>query len=359
MKLTLNTKELTTGLNAVGTIIGNHSMPICETVLFHLCNSKLKLTSDNLEIRSSIELAVESTEELKTCVPFALLNTILKGFPNAPVTLDFQKNQVQLICGKSQYKIPLHDAKAFPAPAKDEYDKTFTVNGIALNETLGEAVKYISTDQLNGLDRVLVACDGDQLRVAGTDGIKAYENILDASGDVGSFQLYQSAVNHLQGLLVFEEDVKITHNETRVCVAYENRVVEVLQPTGEFVNYAKMMDSYRKRLTSKLTVDKDAFMAPLRRIANLADKDHYKCVFTVNAKSIQLDFDNKDSSLKASEEVPAQFEGEPLKIGLPIKPLQLAVSMVGEVVDIRCETPRLAFMLSYERKTCLVMPMLI
>ena len=61
MKLVVNNKEILKAVQTIGALVkGNHTLPILDNILIELKNKSLTFTADNLEVRSKVEIKMDT-----------------------------------------------------------------------------------------------------------------------------------------------------------------------------------------------------------------------------------------------------------------------------------------------------------
>ena len=116
MKFIVSSNSLQKKLQILGGVINSsNTIPILDHFLFQLDNSKLTVTSSDLETTMISSLTVDSTSKGEFAIPSKLLIDTLKTFPEQPLTFTIEDNNiVEISSSHGKYALAYADGDQFP-----------------------------------------------------------------------------------------------------------------------------------------------------------------------------------------------------------------------------------------------------
>lgn len=334
MKLNINSKDLFKAVQLVGACVKNkNSMPILDNLLFKAADNKLVIIADNLEIRSEVELALEFNGNLNVCLPYKLLTDILKGLPNAPLELTFDKLNVSIKSPTGLYNIPLVDSEAFPKPKELNDTQSIKLNALEFNEALRKAILFSERDTITNFHNILIGIGNEDVKIASTDGSVIYEYSLDAKGDENEILLSREVTKYLIQAITVDEEIEINYTETHLLIQMEGILITAIQSQGKFPKYATVFNSLNPNKT--LNIDKDVISSAIKRLYAITDQNNYTLVFNLKNNQLELSFNNPLLKYNAKETLKCEYDGDDIAIGFNANYLMNMVSTLDE--DIRME----------------------
>jgi len=316
MKLTVNSKEILKAVQLVGNLIKSQSIvPILDCVLFNIEEGVLYLEADNLEVRSKYQMPVEFFGNYFTCIPYALLVNMLKGFPDGPVEFEFSDKEVLLISAGGKYKIPLENAIDFPKNKHEDAAEAIVINSLELVEGLKKALVFLGNDLTAWDSTVLITIDEKETRIAGGTGKAFYEEVLPIGAAPAKIPLSKSTVAYLVNSVSIEETMAISYIDNKVFFTLENRLITAIKPSAPYPNYISLFDKMVNDKTYK--IEKDTLLPPLKRLANITDKDQTIVKFSFKEDGLILEYANDFKQYNAVETLQIDYSGEELITGFP------------------------------------------
>lgn len=358
MKLTINSKDLLKALQTVGGLIKpQNTMPILDNVLFDLKPGKLLLTTDNLEVRSTIEIDVDFEGECKSCVPFSFFVNILKGFPNGPVDIIFNDKLITLksLTGKYDISINPEDVNIFPSIKKEESDNKIIVSALEFVEAVKRAYQFSDKSNADSLSSVLIWIQEGFTRVVGCTKHVFYESKIDLKGIESKLLLSLSTAQYLIGSIQQEDDIEVSYSGNHIYFKLDKREISAVLYDGKYPNYDVMFD---KIVTDKsYKVDKDVLMPALKRILNVTDKNCYSVLFDLDEKTLNLNFNHSALNIKAEESLEIDYSGDKFSIILNAINVNGILNSVDGDITMEFSSSEKPCLLKAENTRCLFTPM--
>ena len=173
MKFSVSKDKLLEGLSTVQNVVSTRTtLPILSNVLLQASEGEIRLTTTDLDVgvRGSVEAHVERTGG--TTIPARRLFSIVRELPSSEIYFDVDtKNSASIRSGSSYFKILGLPEEEFPALARFEEAKIFTIAQKDLKDGLKKTSYAISVDGtryvLNG---ILFSFKDNKLTLVATDG---------------------------------------------------------------------------------------------------------------------------------------------------------------------------------------------
>lgn len=299
MRVSIDRSQLAHALATVTRAIEiRNSIPILANVLLAVEDGHLRLTGTDLDVEITTSLPVLDCQPGSVTVPGKMLADIAKR-ATSDITLALDGGRLTVASGRSRYKLDVLPAEDFPSFSARKFDTTLELDLAAL---VAPCVHCISTDEtryyLAGV--YLHAVDGRLIAVA-TDGHRLMRNV----GPEGALGYGVILPRKLVGLLP-KGAVTVELSQNKVRVTSGSTVITSKLIDGTFPDYVRVIPTGNSNV---LTVDRQALMKAVERVAAVADDKSRAVKFAVG------DVLRLALADKASDEVEATFEGEPLEIG--------------------------------------------
>ncbi len=315
MKLSINSKDLLRTTNTLAGLIKNqNTLPILDNILLEVVNGKIIFTVDNLETRGKIELNVETTEEVKVCVPFKLFSNIIKVFPNAPVELVFTDKNLSLNSATGSYNIPIVDAKDYPQAKEKEETIPIKLNALDLKEGLKKALLFTEKINVTNCDNVLIGIDTSGIRIASTNGGSIiFEYSMKGSGETKDIVISRSVASFISNSIVHDEEIELSYSDNSIFLKLENIEINSIVLDITFPNYRGVFE--KCKFDKILNVDKDIISSAIKRLYSISDESNRTVIFDVDQNNIEISFKNDFQKYDAKETLNCDYTGEKVKIG--------------------------------------------
>ncbi|WP_176074660.1 DNA polymerase III subunit beta [Brucella intermedia] len=299
MRVSIDRSQLAHALATVTRAIeSRNSIPILANVLLAVEDGQLRLTGTDLDVEITTSLPVLDCQPGSVTVPGKMLADIAKR-ATSDITLALDGGRLTVASGRSRYKLDVLPAEDFPSFSAGKFDTTLELDLAAL---VAPCVHCISTDEtryyLAGV--YLHAIEGRLVAVA-TDGHRLMRNV----GPEGALGYGVILPRKLVGLLP-KGAVTVELSQNKVRVTSGSTVITSKLIDGTFPDYVRVIPTGNSNI---LTVDRQSLMKAVERVAAVADDKSRAVKFAVG-DTLRLMLADK-----ASDEVEATFEGEPLEIG--------------------------------------------
>lgn len=352
MKVRIGRDELLTGLQRVqGVVEKRNTMPILSNILLEGKQDGVEIVATDLEIgvRGLYKATVLSTGGVT--ISARKLFEIVKELPHGDIELVAADNNWTTIqAGKSRFKVVGLPSSEYPAlPAIDREGLT-PLSGDGLLELIRKTLfaagdndaRYI----LNGLLVTLLATENKtSLRLVGTDGhrLAVAEQEVGTAGTKGiPFEMKaiipKKAAHEIRHLLEEggEGEPLIGFSKNLMIFRKSGLLLTSRLMEGNYPNYQQVIP---KEIGKPISVNRVELESALRRVSVLS-KDKSSAVKVSFAPGRMTLYSSSPDYGEATEELPAQYEGETLNTGFNARYLLDVFNvMEGETLSLQMETP--------------------
>lgn len=321
MKLRCERDVLVDALSTAGRAVASRgTMPVLSGVRIEVTSDRLLVTGTDLDLTISVTTTASGGSDGVVVAPGRLLTDIVRALEPGAVSLDADDEELRITSGRSQFSVRTHPTADFPRlPVPSGEEVTLATDG--LSEALRQVVRAASSEESRPiLTGVLLAAEGDGLRLVATDSYRLAVRDLRGAGVFGAGQkvlVPSRALAELQRLLgstsgevAAGSEVRLqlgAHDATFVVgsVSLSTRLIE-----GEFPNYRQLIPSGYPNM---LTVGREALLDAVRRVKLLARDATTPVRIALRSEGIELTVITTDWG-QATEDVDAHYEGAEMTV---------------------------------------------
>lgn len=337
MKLVCPREELSRSLQTVLRSVGARAgIPALSGVLLELGDEDLSLTTTDLELTTRARVAI-SGESGRIVVPARLLADIVRNLAAEDVELISDNGTVRVSGGGARYELRSLQAEDFPKIQGAEDAKELTLPADRLATALSQIVPAASKDETRPvLTGVLLEGEGDELRIVATDSYRLGVRIIEARGADGLKLLVPSRAVGEVARLAEEGEVRVEASASQVgfhlgTVLVQSRLIE-----GEFPSYRQLLP---EDLPSHLTIEREPFLAALKRVSLLA-QDATPIFVEFDPERIRISCQSQGLG-EAAEEVEGAYVGDAMRVAFNPQYLEAGIEAVeGERAQIQLSDPQ-------------------
>ena len=321
MKFIVSSLKLLKNLQALSGVIGSkNTLPILDDFLFQLTENELKITTSDLDVTMSVSMVpdmVDGTGEVT--IPARLLLEIMKNFPDVPITISVDNNTlaVELIAGEGRYKLAGHKSDEFPQLPVMADTSVWEIPADVLAKGFEKTVFATGMDEIRPImSGVLMEMTENYLTFVATDAHKLvrYRRMDVKSDVVASFIMPKKPINQLKNILagLADELVRIEFNKTNASFVFGDYVLICRLIEGRYPNYEAVIP---KSNPNQLTIDRQTFLAAIRRVAVFSSKATHQVRFRITGQEIMLTAEDIDFYNEAKERLTCSYTGDDMEIG--------------------------------------------
>lgn len=378
MKFTVSKTDMLLGLQRVQNVVERRTtMPILSNALLKADNSILSLSATDLEVGIQSLLPATVKERGAITVKARSLLDIVRELPDTHISFQTKENsRLEITAKKSVFNIvglPAEDFPEIPGFNSEEQIQFVRMNGKTIVKMLDKTLYAASTDEaryhLNGVYFETVEDKAKQqkyFRMVATDAHRlALVDSLEALFEENSWKMFQEGIivprkglNELRRLLSEGvEDFFVSIKGKMLLVKREGLFLSMRLIEGKYADYRRIIP---EALPSGIKVDKEAFLASLKRISLMSSDKSRSLTFSLSPGILQLSSQSPELG-DAQEEIAIDYQGEEMKIGFNSRYLIDAVSSIeGDNVVLELkgkQNPGVIRSCTGDNHTSVVMPM--
>jgi len=316
MKFSVSKDKLLEGLSTVQNVVSTRTtLPILSNVLLQASEGEIRLTTTDLDvgIRGSVEAHVERTGG--TTLPARRLFSIVRELPSSEIYFDVDtKNSASIRSGSSYFKILGLPEEEFPALARFEEAKIFTIAQKDLKDGLKQTSYAISVDEtryvLNG---ILFSFKDNKLTLVATDGRRLA--LVDLELEFPRSQETEiivptKAVTELQRLVREEGEVKLSIGENQIAFELNRSLLVSKLIEGNYPNYRQVIPAEARE---RISLEREIFLTTVRRVSLVAleKSNSVRLIFSKDNIDIVA---NTPEVGAAKESLPVMYKGHEFSI---------------------------------------------
>lgn len=321
MKFIVFSSALLRQLSALsGILSSSNALPILDNFLFQINKCELKISASDLETTMITSLAIESKDTGAIAIPARILIDTLKTFPEQPLTftIDDKKFSVEISSDYGKYKLGGHDEGDFPKLTEIEAPSSFDIDAAILSNALGKTLFAVGTDDLRPvMSGVFIKVDKDGATFVSTDAHKlvCYRRNDVKSKKEASYIIPKKPLIMLKNVLG-AGNVNVKYNATNVSFSSDTIQMVSRLIDGKYPNYDAVIP---KDNPNKLTIDREAFLNSIKRVAVFSNKNTHQVKLNIQKNKMNILAEDLDFSNEATEEVKCDYKGTDIEIGFNSK----------------------------------------
>ena len=344
MELKIGVQDLAKALGrSQGIVEKKSTMPILSHVLLEARKEgQLVVSATDLDLAVSSEHPCEVVKEGSLAVSARHLYEIVRALPDAQVSLKrAQNNYLEVKSGAAEFRIVGLPAEDFPALPRFEKVPFADVDAALLLEMIERTFFAVSTDETRyNLNGVYFEPGTPGLRLVATDGhrLSLAEKPVEATfGLKRGVILPKKGLSELKKLLAEavesgeeKPEAKLGFLENSAIFRRPGVVLVMRLIEGLFPDYKQVIPKAGEKVVK---LSRSRLADTLRRISLLSSDKAHAVKLDLGKGQLRVLSQNPDLG-EAKEDVPVEYEGEPLKIGFNARYLLevLAVLQSADVV---------------------------
>ncbi len=323
MKIKCSQAQLANALQIVQTgSSSKSSLMILNNVLLECEPDKLRLTTTDLEIGLSCEIAAECSGTFAITVPAKRFFSLVKELTGEFVEIEIQDgNSIKIVHDKSSFKIHCLPETEFPKFPSFDGGTKFSFPQDVLKEIINKTSYSVCRDEgryiLTGVyfhftqqGVVAVATDGRRLSY-----IEKKLPITEGLDRVVIIPL--KAVMEINKLLSDGKTADVWILENQILIDFSGCRLFSRLIDGHYPNFKQVIP---ESSTVRVDLEKDLFHRAIRRVSLLTSELSNQVKLVIQNQALTLDVSNADCG-EAREEIPVKYKGE--KVEIAFNPLFL------------------------------------
>lgn len=331
MKFVVNREKILPSLQKIVSVIEKRqTMPILGNVLMQLEGNVLTMTGTDTEIQLVCKIQMDSASDGgELTVPARKFLDIIRLLPsNAEIKFETHDgDKVKLASGRSKFSLTTLPAGHYPSFSKSQSTYQFAVNAGKLKKAMDKTAFCMANQDvrfyLNGMSLTL---SGSKITLVASDGhrLSFFEDDIGANTEHHARMILpRKAVQELARLLDDPDaEASIQASTNDVTVFYKDIVFSSKLIDAKFPDFSRAFD---QPFMDAITLPRQALKEALTRVSILANEKFKGINFFIGAGSLKLTAHNPEHD-EAEEELPIDYQGEPLTIAFNSQYMLDAVS---------------------------------
>jgi DNA polymerase-3 subunit beta len=365
MRFTITRENFLQGLAAVaGSIPTRTTLPVLSNILIEAEEGAVRMSGTDLDTSVSVRVPAEVAEPGAITAPAKKLQEIARELPGA-TEMSTQGDSIFINSGRSRFKLNGLPRDEFPAFPKVDFTESWKVTGAELQRLITHVSFAASTEETRPiLNGVLWQLRDGEMRMVATNGHRLAKMTLpvEAAAQVPAVDLivHPKALQQVQRLFGGDAQVEVARSENHIGFRSETVQVYTRLIEGPYPNYEQVIP---KDNDKNMVADKGALTGAVRRMAIVASDQTHRIRMSLGGPMLRFSVESPDLGA-ANEELPVEYDGEPLEIGFNAQYLlELLRYMPTDEVRMSFKAPeRAATMMPLGNEDtpdylCLVMPL--
>lgn len=295
-------------------------VPVLGGVLLTADDSGLTVSGFDYEVSARVRIGAEVADEGQVLVSGRLLADITKALPNKPVDVVLDVTRVLITCGSAKFSLPTMPVEDYPQlPELPER------TGAIERGTFAEAIAQVAVaagrdDTLPMLTGIRVEIEGTRVVLAATDRFRLAVREFDWTPELAevSAAVLVPAKTLSEAAKTFATDAEVgialgagsaVGAEGMLGVVGVDRRTTTRLLDADFPKFRQLLPATH---TAVATMEIAPLLSAIKRVALVADRGaQVRMEFSDGALRLSA---GGDDAGRAEEELPAEFQGEPLTI---------------------------------------------
>ncbi|HEU4561103.1 MAG TPA: DNA polymerase III subunit beta [Longimicrobium sp.] len=316
MRFTITRENLLQGLGAVaGSIPTRTTLPVLSNILIEAEEGAVRMSGTDLDTSVSVRVPAEVTEPGSITAPAKKLQEIARELPGA-TEVSTQGDSIFINSGRSRFKLNGLPRDEFPAFPRVDFTESWRVTGAELQRLITHVSFAASTEETRPiLNGVLWQLRDGEMRMVATNGHRLAKMTLpvEAAAQVPAVDLivHPKALQQVQRLFGGDAQVEVARSENHIGFRSDTVQVYTRLIEGPYPNYEQVIP---KDNDKNMVADKGALTGAVRRMAIVASDQTHRIRMSLGGPMLRFSVESPDLGA-ANEELPVEYDGEPLEIG--------------------------------------------
>ena len=348
MEFTINRDTFLKSLShANGVIEKKTTLPILSNILIEAKESKIKITSTDLDIIYFEEIVPqEIKKEGSTTTSASILYDILRQLPpDAKVELALiTTNKLKLVSGNSKFNLLCIPSDSFPLSGENDNQRNFEIPSQKLLKLLNKAKISISNDEtrhyLNGIFLHKTKLENKSfLCGVATDSHRLSSSSIEIDPNIHIESIILPKKTIFQLIYLLEQSnkpIKISNNKSKIKFKMDEGVLISKVIDGRFPDYNKVIPKDNDKI---LKIKLNEFKDSIERVTTVSSDRKEGLKMAITKDSVQLSVNNPTSG-EGVENINAQFNSNDLSISFNSRYLMDIISQIeNELIVINLKDP--------------------
>ncbi len=344
MKFSIERDTLLKALAHVQSVVERrNTIPILSNVELEAQDGQLRLTATDLDLALVEEVPAKVEQAGGTTVPAHTLHDIVRKLPGgAEISFSLSGERLRLSAGRARFQLACLPREDFPAMATGDLPYRFELAASTLKHLIDRTRFAISMEEtryyLNGIYLHVSEDEPALLKAVATDGhrlARAQVPMPEGAAAMPGVIVPRKTVLELRKLVdEYDGAITVALSDTKIRFAFDSAVLTSKLIDGTFPDYERVIP---KGNDKRLVVECRAFAESVDRVATISSEKSRSVKLSLEADKLTLSVTSPEHGT-ATEELPAEYQGEPMEIGFNARYLlDILEQIEGEKVEARLQ----------------------
>ncbi len=367
MNFQITRQNLVQGLASVSASIPSKTtLPVLSNILFEAAPDGVRMSATDLDVGVRVQVPANVSEGGSLTAPGKKLQEIAKELPDQPVQITTRGDQIELVCGRSRFKLNGLPADDFPALPSVSFDGGWVAEGANLLSLIQHTSFAVSTEEsrpvLNG---VLWELRDGEMRMVATNGHRLARMRIPAGPSVettAQLIVPPAALDQVRRLFKGDETIRVGREANHLGFRSESIEVYTRLIEGTYPNYEQVIP---KDNDKHAIMERKSLESAIRRVAAVASDQTHRIRMEFSENRVVFNVLTPDLG-EAHDEIEIGYEYDPIAIGFNANYLLEVLRYVGsDEVKMSFKAPERAATVepvgaegeTVDDYLCLVMPL--
>ena len=352
MVFSISSKELCEVLVNISRVVNSKNvLPILDNIVFSVSKDILTLKASDGEntLTADITLPKAAEEEGTFSVNAKNITEAIKNLPDTPLEFSTDKAKMAIMVDyfTGKFSLPITDGSEFPimSDMNENNTKTFTIPEGMLQENIARSIFATANEELRPvMNGIYFDFKTENLTVVASDGHLLVRNIIHTikaadDGSAGGFILPKKPSQILKTILrrTSEENITVSFDGSQAIIKAETYTMQCKLIEGRYPNYNSVIPQNNSMI---VIANRASLIAVLKRVSPFSNENSQLICVHVEPGKMQLSTEDYDFSMKASEDLTCNYDGDTMDIGLKgPKVLEILNNINSEEVEIQMADP--------------------
>jgi DNA polymerase-3 subunit beta len=316
MNFTITRQNLHQGLAAVSASIPTKTtLPVLSNILLEARDDGVWMSGTDLDVAVRVRMPAEVSEAGSLTAPGKKLQEIARELPDQPVEVMARGDQVELHCGRSQFKLNGLPSDEFPNLPAVDFEQGWGITGTELQRLIHHTAFAVSNEEsrpiLNG---VLWELRDGHMRMVATNGHRLARMGVatgPATATSADFIVPPAALQQVQRLFKGEDELQVAREGNHLGFRSASTEVYTRLIEGSYPNYEQVIPKDNDKVA---IVEKPALESAVRRMAVVASDQTHRIRLRFASGRVHLSVLTPDLG-EGQDELELLYEGEEMEIG--------------------------------------------
>lgn len=316
MNFTITRQNLHQGLAAVSASIPTKTtLPVLSNILFEAKDDGIWMSGTDLDVAVRVKAPAEVAEAGNLTAPGKKLQEISRELPDQPVEVLARGDQIELRCGRSQFRLNGLPSEEFPNLPSVNFEEGWKITGKELQNLIHHTAFAVSTEEsrpiLNG---VLWELRDGHMRMVATNGHRLARMGVPAgpaTATSADFIVPPAALQQVQRLFKAADELEVARDGNHLGFRSASTEVYTRLIEGSYPNYEQVIPKDNDKFA---IVEKSNLESAVRRMAVVASDQTHRIRLQFEPGRVHLNVLTPDLG-EGQDELELQYDGEEMEIG--------------------------------------------